>query len=120
MSVTNTGLVLSGSAGGLPIPIVDLIGSGYGEPYGTLIHKTNNLSHYINVWVNNISTQEITLNVFKGVNTFFYLDSTINIPPKTFKLLIEPGILLTSDNEYRIQSSSLGLIASGFVYLRNE
>lgn len=70
---------------------------------GTLIHKsTTEADDYVWAWACNTGELAAELMLFKGEPVLGYiLDSIIYIPPKSGKLLIEPGILITGDIELR-------------------
>lgn len=114
MAPVNVGIPLSASDS---LPIIISATSAI----GTLIHTSDLSDHYINLWVNNIDTSPVTINILKGSSsTNYYLDSMCVIPPRTPKISLEPGILLTNSYELRIFASvANAIIVSGFVFKRS-
>mgnify|MGYP000373092795 CR=1 FL=1 len=113
MSVVNLGIPLSGSSNSLPIII-----SSVSSP-GTLIHTTDTDEHFINTWVNNISTSPVTVTVIKGLGSNYNVASIIKVPPQSVLIPLEPGILLTDLQEYRVYASVTNvIIISGHVLKR--
>jgi hypothetical protein len=113
MSAVNEGIPLSGS-NSLPITI-----DSTASP-GTLVHVADTNDHYINTWVNNTSASPVLITVVKGLGSNYVIDSVTKVPPQSIKIPLEPGILLTNLQEYRIYSSVANVIKiSGFVLKRS-
>lgn len=113
MSAVNEGIPLSGS-NSLPITI-----SSVTSP-GDLIHTTDTDDHYINTWINNISTTPVLVTIVKGLSSNYVVDSVIKVPPQSIKIPLEPGILLTNLQEYRVFASVPNVIkVSGHVLKRS-
>lgn len=112
MAAINTGIPLSGSDS-TPININTLASPG------VLIHTADTDDHYLNIWACNIDTNLVTLTVLKGSTGLYYIDSVVRVPPRSPKIPIEPGVLLTNSYEYRIYADvSNAIKISGFVLKR--
>lgn len=114
MSIINSGLVLSGSADGLPILITATTAPG------TLIHQVDGTKHFIWLWAANIGQTEVEISIYKGAGGTFVPDSILSIPPGQGKFCIEPGVLLGGNGEIRIFASETNKITiTGFVHKRS-
>lgn len=113
MSAVNVGIPLSGS-NSLPVNI-----SSTSSP-GTLVHVSDTNDHYINTWVNNTSSNPVNITILKGLAGNYVVDSVIKVPPQSIKIPLEPGILLTNLQEYRIFAAIPNVIKiSGHVLKRS-
>jgi hypothetical protein len=113
MAAINEGIPLSGS-NSLPITITTTASPG------DLLHVADTNDHYINAWVNNTSTVPVLITVVKGLGSNYIIDSVIKVPPQSIKIPLEPGILLTNLQEYRVFASVANVIKiSGHVLKRS-
>lgn len=112
MAAVNVGIPLTNS-NSLPITIATTVAPGQ------LVHTADADDHYINTWVNNISTSPVLITTYKGLSGNYLLDSIIKVPPQSIKIPLEPGILLTGQ-QYRISASVANvIIISGHVFKRS-
>lgn len=96
MTLQNTGLTFSES---LSLP---LLINAPSTP-GTLVHKSSSeADDYVWIWASNTGELAAEIRLYKGESILGYtLDCSIIIPPKSGKVLIEPGILITGGVEIR-------------------
>lgn len=114
MSAINEGIPLSGSSSSQPILINTILAPG------VLVHTSDTADHYVNIWVNNTSNAVETLTILKGTAGNYVVDCVVKVPPRTIKIPIEPGILLTNSRQYRAYASKPNcIILSGFVLKRS-
>ncbi|EKQ70419.1 hypothetical protein OsccyDRAFT_0706 [Leptolyngbyaceae cyanobacterium JSC-12] len=119
MATDHLSLFLSTSAEGVPVLVTSTT-----HP-AQLVHVAHATAHdYITLWVNNFHTDDVEVNTYVTANgvasdSTSPVASTIIIPPKSGKAILEPGVPLTGSRNLKIRASVTNVVTfQGYVYRR--
>lgn len=119
MTVTHNSLPLSTAAAGVPVKV-----TATGHP-AQLVHAAHASDHdFVTLWVTNVHSTDVEVTTVITANGVASSNSTpistsIIIPAKSGKAVIEPGVLLTGSYELKVYASVADVTYyQGYIYRR--
>lgn len=121
MATLHTDHPLSTATNGAPLYVTQITHNAQ------LVHTADvSASDYVTLWVNNNHTTDVTVTTYvvaNGVVTDANTPpaSSIIVPAKSGKAVVEPGIRMTDSTQLRIIASVANVVSyQGYVYRRTE
>lgn len=123
MTINHTSAGLDSSTSGLPVLVTAI------TVPGQLVHTAPTAAgseHYVTLWVNNNHSADVEVKVYvvaSGTtpNGTTPVASSIIVPPKSGKAVVEPGIRIASGVRIYIVASVADVVTyQGYVYSRTD